>query len=90
MSLLLCSLPKEATYLAQSSNISNSTQFYTQASAGSQYNDDDNFMKQARVISLADMKKLKTVCFCRFPLFYIITLILDFESDLKNERGSIS
>ncbi|WJX39115.1 hypothetical protein P8452_26698 [Trifolium repens] len=54
--------PKEATYLAQSSNISNSTQFYTQASAGSQYNSDDNFMKQARVISLADMKKLKTVC----------------------------
>ncbi|MCH97404.1 hypothetical protein A2U01_0018399, partial [Trifolium medium] len=43
---------------------SNSTQFFTQASGGSQYNSDENFMTKARVISLADMKKLKVDTYC--------------------------
>jgi hypothetical protein len=50
----------------QHSASSNSTQFYTQSTAGSQFNSDENFMKQARIVNLSDMKKLKLVwsCFC--------------------------
>jgi hypothetical protein len=40
---------------------SSSTQYYTQSSAGSQYDSDENFMKHAFIVSLADMKKLKKV-----------------------------
>ncbi|GAU22595.1 hypothetical protein TSUD_134950 [Trifolium subterraneum] len=54
------SIPKIKDFLT----VSNSTQFYTQTSVGSQYNSDETFMKQAHVISLGDMKKLKTETFC--------------------------
>jgi hypothetical protein len=56
------SLPKDLYFASQTSNIGSvSTQFYAQSSQGSQYSSDDLFMKNARVIRLGDMKKLKTV-----------------------------
>jgi hypothetical protein len=64
-----CSLPKETPYPTQYSGASNSTQRSTQQSGGSQftsqYTTDDNFMIQARVMTLLEMKKLKQV----IPLF---------------------
>jgi hypothetical protein len=56
------SLPANVTYATQNTISSNSTQFYTQTSAGSQNTSDDNWMKGARILSLGDMKKLKVVC----------------------------
>ncbi|MCH96403.1 hypothetical protein A2U01_0017389 [Trifolium medium] len=57
-------MPKDVTYPTQNFAASNSTQFYTQTSGGSQYKSDEVFMKQVRVISLGDMKKLKVDTFC--------------------------
>ncbi|GAU12584.1 hypothetical protein TSUD_131940 [Trifolium subterraneum] len=60
----LASIPKEPSFLSQNTSISASTQFYSQSSAGSQYNTDDTFMNTARVISLGEMKKLRTETRC--------------------------
>ncbi|GAU51524.1 hypothetical protein TSUD_413880 [Trifolium subterraneum] len=58
------SLPKDVTYPSQNIAAFNSTQFYSQSSGSSQYNTDETFMKQARIISIAEMKKLKVDTFC--------------------------
>jgi hypothetical protein len=47
--------------MSQNKEASNSTAYYTQSTHATQFNSDENFLKQARVISLADMKKLKQV-----------------------------
>ncbi|WJX32236.1 hypothetical protein P8452_20581 [Trifolium repens] len=60
----LTCLPNDVTYPTQNYAASHSTQFYTQTSDGSQYKSDEVFMKQACVISLGDMKKLKVDTFC--------------------------
>jgi hypothetical protein len=59
-------MPKELALSTQHSASSNTTQFYSQSSAGSQFNSDENFMKQARIVNLSDMKKLKVVCLYYF------------------------
>ncbi|WJX64181.1 hypothetical protein P8452_48995 [Trifolium repens] len=58
------SLPKDVVYMSQNKEASNSTAYYTQSTHATQFNSDENFLKQARVISLADMKKLKQDTFC--------------------------
>ncbi|WJX81040.1 hypothetical protein P8452_63970 [Trifolium repens] len=58
------SMPKELALSTQHSASSNTTQFYSQSSAGSQFNSDENFMKQARIVNLSDMKKLKVDTYC--------------------------
>ncbi|WJX96853.1 hypothetical protein P8452_77997 [Trifolium repens] len=58
------SFPKNANYSTQSAAISNFTQGFTQGSVGSQYNSDELFMSRAKVLSLAEMKLLKTDTFC--------------------------
>ncbi|KAK2433427.1 replication protein A 70 kDa DNA-binding subunit B [Trifolium repens] len=61
----VASLPKNVINMSQNTVISSSsTQYYTQSSAGSQYDSDENFMKHASIVSLADMKKLKKETFC--------------------------
>jgi hypothetical protein len=55
------SLPKDVVYMSQNKEASNSTAYYTQSTHATQFNSDENFLKQACVISLADMKKLKQV-----------------------------
>ncbi|WJX14832.1 hypothetical protein P8452_05041 [Trifolium repens] len=61
----VASLPKNVINMSQNTIISSSsTQYYTQSSAGSQYDSDENFMKHASIVSLADMKKLKKETFC--------------------------
>ncbi|WJX79954.1 hypothetical protein P8452_63017 [Trifolium repens] len=58
------SLPKDVVYMSQNKEASNSTAYYTQSTHATQFNTDENFLKHARVISLADMKKLKQDTFC--------------------------
>ncbi|KAK2392301.1 hypothetical protein QL285_065676 [Trifolium repens] len=59
------SLPKDLYFASQTSNIGSvSTRFYAQSSQGSQYSSDDLFMKNACVIRLGDIKKLKTDTLC--------------------------
>ncbi|WJX54921.1 hypothetical protein P8452_40751 [Trifolium repens] len=58
------SLPKDVTYSTQNSYGSSSALKYTQSTAGSQFNTDENFMKQARIVTLAEMKKLKVDTYC--------------------------
>ncbi|WJX68256.1 hypothetical protein P8452_52644 [Trifolium repens] len=60
----LNSLPDNVTYVTQNTISSNSTQFYTQTSAGSQNTSDENWIKGARILSLGDMKKLKVDTYC--------------------------
>jgi hypothetical protein len=55
------SLPKDVAYMSQKQEVSNSTPYYSQTSVASQFNSDDNFLKQARVVTLGEMKKLKQV-----------------------------
>jgi hypothetical protein len=61
MNLYVLSLPKDVNYSTQSAAISNVTQGFTQGSVGSQYNTEELFMRRATVLSLAEMKLLKTV-----------------------------
>ncbi|KAK2363415.1 hypothetical protein QL285_088405 [Trifolium repens] len=58
------SLPKDVTYSTQNSYGSSSTPNYTQSNAGSQYNSEENFMKQARIVTISEMKKLKVDTYC--------------------------
>ncbi|XP_045805054.1 uncharacterized protein LOC123898203 isoform X2 [Trifolium pratense] len=58
------SLPKETVYASQNRSFSTSTQLYTQSYAGTQYNTDENFMRNAQVLSLGAMKKLKKDAVC--------------------------
>ncbi|KAK2366319.1 hypothetical protein QL285_079715 [Trifolium repens] len=62
------SLPKDVPYPSQYSVASNSTQRNTQQSGGSQftsqYTTDEIFLKQARVMTLSEMKKLKQDTYC--------------------------
>jgi uncharacterized membrane protein YjjP (DUF1212 family) len=47
--------------MSHNKEVNNSTAYYSQTTAASQFNSDENFLKQARVISLKDMKKLQQV-----------------------------
>ncbi|WJX76153.1 hypothetical protein P8452_59600 [Trifolium repens] len=58
------SLPKDVTYSTQNSYGSSSTPNYTQSNAGSQFNSEENFMKQARIVTISEMKKLKVDTYC--------------------------
>jgi uncharacterized membrane protein YjjP (DUF1212 family) len=55
------SLPKDVAYMSQKQEVSNSTPYYSQTTAASQFSSDENFLKQARVVTLGEMKKLKQV-----------------------------
>ncbi|WJX70134.1 hypothetical protein P8452_54278 [Trifolium repens] len=58
------SLPKDVAYMSQKQEVSNSTPYYSQTTAASQFSSDENFLKQARVVTLGEMKKLKQDTFC--------------------------
>ncbi|GAU45084.1 hypothetical protein TSUD_85700 [Trifolium subterraneum] len=58
------SLPNDRVYPARSLGAASSQGWNSQTSGGSQFNSDEDFMKQARVIRLGDMKKLKSETFC--------------------------
>jgi uncharacterized membrane protein YjjP (DUF1212 family) len=55
------SLPKDVAYMSQKQEVSNSTPYYSQTTTASQFSSDENFLKQARVVTLGEMKKLKQV-----------------------------
>ncbi|GAU44162.1 hypothetical protein TSUD_377620 [Trifolium subterraneum] len=57
----ITSLPKDRSYPTQSYRVSNSSQWFSQTSGGSQYNADEIFMKGARILPIAEIKKLKRV-----------------------------
>jgi hypothetical protein len=67
---ILNNLPKDVTYSTQNSVASSSTQFFTQTNVGSQFNSDEIFIKQTRIVTLGDMKKLKVVWSCCFCLIW--------------------
>ncbi|WJX62047.1 hypothetical protein P8452_47086 [Trifolium repens] len=46
------SLPKDVAYMSQNKEVSNSTAYYTRSTHATQFNSDENFLKQACVISL--------------------------------------
>ncbi|GAU46241.1 hypothetical protein TSUD_280680 [Trifolium subterraneum] len=60
----IASLPKDRSYPTQSYRVSNSSQWFSQTSGGSQYNADEIFMKGARILPIAEIKKLKKETFC--------------------------